>query len=329
MRTRQNETKWLEIVKFTDEPDQRYLLDHGTADWLLDQINEPDLSYPQLICCIGAAQKPISLPDFIPEIPATSSKRRSRNASIHLRAGDQWCTSTNPILLADIDVKASNVRCTQRSAYRSKRIWPIVDWDLTDRIIQCPIVLPFTDVVCVFADDFEVNPRDGLKAALRELERLPFFSELDTGTPSIITPHIFFITSAQATPESHCEKIRHNCTFIQPSTTVSLEWLIKEQLARKEAFRKATQHSISAINLPCFLQKAIQHVAKTRDHCFNIIKGSKAVPANLQSLLGDFIKLTEQHNINAKLTRRVIASTLIHHAYYPPSHRKLFLGRLR
>ena len=309
---------WIELASYTVTSPKRCLIDHGTIQRLATKLSNPHSQYPQIVLCVGAAQKSKAVSDLFPFVAPRCD--RLQRATMDLYVSEGSLQDKYPLLVADVDLAAIEATHDYEIRCHEAKVWHIEDWDAAAKMIQIPVVLPFADVFCVFADDFGTNATDGLVNAVGDLTRLPLYAEELTGLPSRVIPHVFFITSAFKLPEIQCRKLRQNSSFIESSNMNALRSEISAKLILKRCSRTEDQFLFSALDLPWFISRAVHHTSQTRTRSFDVIKAFKEVPPKLTESLCSFVNLAEQHKIHPQVTQCVIAAALLSHAYYPPSH---------
>lgn len=311
----------------------------------------PSKQCPTLAFFLGNKTRDTALKHLFPN----NNIRRSRTApsAINLRIDNGSSGTDNPILFADCDP----LQCT----------WPLQDYhqapcheqtnlplswalshqvDLLDVLIA-RLLFPFTDVICIFAED--VGGLDAAGNLLIKWARLGRPSTL----PDLVRPQVLVITDGDSSASiTHSmlewDDFRYHVVQTEKvDLTQSFAAIKVIQLAGehsspmvryrglKDAVCKALDESrrvkalnttlFSAVHQAALFQNALSHVAQTIQEPFDIIHSTRKeneVQADYSTHLERFFSLTTKLKLPYDSIAHYVASAILVDAYPPKMHRK-------
>ncbi|KAK4551691.1 hypothetical protein LTR86_010978 [Recurvomyces mirabilis] len=136
-------------------PTQSSLADSLRLDRLVDQLPNGDDQQPLVLACIGSAEKRHALEQLLPadKIKVNNSYSSLCDAYLDSTTRD----NAHPVLLLDIDVNSGPAPHNAQALCHQFRPLPAQSAEVAENVrlqLIRDVLIPFSDVVCIFADDF-------------------------------------------------------------------------------------------------------------------------------------------------------------------------------
>lgn len=318
------------------------LVDPHRLRRLIETLPEPDQQAPLMVACYGTTEKRIALSQLFPANDAKNRDRRPAMCKIYTDAISSH--DTNPILFIDIDpnygppLQDTNAHCHQFQAHKIRQRPNKVN--INHLLMNC-LLLPFTDVVCVFADDIGGIP--GVKQHLQ--------SWADTGIEAAPLQHqvrvlIVILGSSPETVESHItgfwEEIKEsslNHTFPKISFEVfSIEGpenaryiplrdpLLRRELDAARIERQDRMHLFSGVHLASLFSQCLAHISTNLRQPFHFLGASRQgipIPPYFADCVTAFLRASHRHDMPYQTVASLLASSLLMQACPPSAHGKV------
>lgn len=314
------------------------LEDTGQLSRIIEQLPRPAEQYPRFIHLIGTRAKDDALRELFP-----SSRRRRRTGAINLRLQTSSMGSDHPVCFADSNPfskrkAAEDLRlCHDESSHVTA--WSTGDHTSFD-VLHSRLLFLFSDVVCVFADDYS-----GLPALAEQVRTWVKIGNAST-LPLQVRPRLIVVTSNRGTfhdletedfrAEIHTMVggiIERNFQSVKLfrladdhlSSAVRHLRLKDEMLVKAEEMKGVRQHHrclFSALHLEAFFRQAVQHTASTITESFDFVAAGQL--SNMRDsyayYLQTFLEVVEQIKPAYDVISSSIASSILADAYPPRSH---------
>ncbi|KAL8939685.1 MAG: hypothetical protein Q9216_003225 [Gyalolechia sp. 2 TL-2023] len=264
---------------------------------ILEELTEPRIQYPSIIFFLGKYNRDLALRQIFPR---NNIRRTQHNGTINLRLDSSTMSADYPIWFADSD-PLSKIHSSTGMHTCHDTISKVLGWSTSQSlnpldIIYYRLIFPFTDVVCIFADDV-----GGLQAVALMLGRW-----IRTGSASTLPkehrPRLVIVTteedfSATCTvleiedlrhclqdQEGHSRESVFSSLIVLRLTGDSVSQLARHRRLKEVLLQEVdtcrllrVQHRtlFSAIHLQAFFRQALTHVAKTVSEPFDPIKTSR------------------------------------------------------
>lgn len=308
------------------------LHDIGRFSRVAQELTNPKEQCPRLVHLVGSKARDVAIRELFPH---NNTKKTRGHGLANFRADVASFNSETPLLFADSDpfaeIPASHSleRCHDVTTYpttwsRSTRHSPL-------DILHARLLFLFTDVICIFADDFP-NLVD-------VAGRLVNWMVIGSGSilPTRIRPRVLIVTS-----DSDPSIVIQAKDFEQCFSSIDLFPLAGDGLSPsaryrplKEAIRAHTrslqdlrrQHGFlfSADHLAVFFQYAVQHTASTILRPFDFVRESRRgneVGEDYREHVANFLSLCKKFRLPYDSIASYIASTILMDAYPPGMHRE-------
>ncbi|KIW09696.1 hypothetical protein PV08_12039 [Exophiala spinifera] len=155
-----NHHPWLRIC---EQGYETSLIDTGRLQTLGSRFEQPEDIYPSLIVLVGQQAKSVALEKLFDVPRSRLFKSKPYIGDIDLHVASAPPSSRRPILIATGSVGSERVRHTpNRHRCRDGSLWPLRTgpgrseshhMQRTEQAIYSRLLLPFTDVFCIFASD--------------------------------------------------------------------------------------------------------------------------------------------------------------------------------
>lgn len=241
-----------------------------------------------------------------------------------------------PYLFADTDLFLQKY-----SSWYKSSLYPI-NWPSSSKqevldAVFARLLLLFSDVVCIFADDYE-DP-EYITAQLSKWANLGSASTL----PRDVRPQVVIVTSKRSftlknlfpnldtqSQARMLEAFPSIIPFYVPENQLS--HMAQHRPLKELLFRLADQarnvrrrHNclFSALHLNAFFDQAVEHTAATKDQPFDFIKRSRngnEVQDNYVGHLSTFLQLGKTHSLSYDDVAFFLASTIVLDSYPPGMH---------
>ena len=157
---------------------------------ILAELTEPHIQYPSVILFLGNKVRDLALRQIFPR---NNLRRTHKNGIINLRLDSSTISADYPIWFADSDplTKIPGSNGTQAC---HENISKALTWSTSQNsnpldMIYCRLIFPFTDVICIFADDL-----GGLRAVTLILSRWIHARAAST-LPGKVRPRLVIVTT--------------------------------------------------------------------------------------------------------------------------------------
>jgi len=328
--------------------DQDFHLHYGNRTrYVVQEMTHPSTQYPSMVFFIGKKSKDIALRQIFPN----NNLGRGQTQNINLRLDSTTFSSDFPLLLADGDPFAI---CPYRlgvMACHENRTFPIA-WraprtQSVTRALYARLVSLFSDVICIFADDF---------GGLHEVGNL-LIAWIRLGSPSRssidIRPRVVIVVNEEAAAATHNvldfkdlefmlqqEDQKKRDSVFSSITLMHIAGDHISELARHRRLKEVLLGEVdksrivrmeqrmlfSASHFLAFVERAIYHVTQTITVPFDFIQNTRLddpVDHDFCRHLFSFIDKARAFFISYEDLGSFIASTLLLDAYPPRMHSKL------
>ena len=326
---------WVAASKSSDV----VLWDCGRVSRVLRELTNPSFQRPSTLLFVGRRTKDIALRELF---PWNNLKYPRRDGIATLRLDNATSQADFPTLFAESDplrVEAQDdatAICHETTAFPAQ--WQLPAGQSLYDVVHARILCLFTDVLCLFVDDFE----DFEDAVLR----LCAWSSLGRATTQFprVRPRVILVKNGvEPGPSSsydllEADRLRDQLKEGFASITVLL--LADEQISPPSRYRRLKEliqrradesrhvkQSVgclyTASHLDCFFRLSIRHTARSITEPFNFVAASRSYnPLNSEFAehVGRFLRVQPPLSLREKTTH--IASAILMDAYPPGMHCK-------
>ena len=328
--------EWLKLHRDRDEWSITY---EGRLQKLVADMTHADTQYPSLLLFIGKKNKKQALRALF---PAINHKRRSVQGIISLNIDPTTADAENPMLFAEANPENLPIKLNETAdcCHETKRYR--LDWvsdqypkpetgDVVDRIYSL-LLLPFTDVLCLFAEDF---------LSLEEVSNL-LCRWAERGQESAISrPRVIIIVTQTVNSADFIKSLPDVSKSFSSVTIIALldavevsptarYFPLKDALLREADYArraKITEQALfSATHLRAFFHKALIHFTTTTSLPFSFFRASREgsdIDDQFSAHLGSFLQLCYQHEVSLDDAATYIASAILVDSSPPGMHRKI------
>lgn len=324
-----------------------FQIDYGfRAQHILQEMTDAETQRPSMIFFIGAKFKDAALRELFPN---NNIRRGNRNGIVNIRLDSATISSDLPLLFADGDPQSpipqhvGTTTCHEHSTLS-------VTWQSKNNallpILYARLMAPFTDVICIFADDF-----NGLHDVASFLVRWIRLGS-PTTLPIVVRPRVVIVVNEEESAATYdvLEMELLRCKLEQESVAVRAEVFssisimhlagdhvsplaryrrLKEVLMREveEARNGRIEQRVhfSAVHFSAFFPLAIDHVAHSVlepfDHIARTRQGNP-VGEDYVNHVTNFISLGNDHFVSWNNLTSFLASSILMDAYPPRMHSK-------
>lgn len=335
-------TRWLRLEK----KDEGFALEvSDRAQRLLDGLPRPEKQTPSIIVLIGNESKQRLLHKL--GIDNTAPRGKRGHGEIHVSIAPSSVRLDSPIVIADGDIPAHNRlgRPWKRPLCHEVHIRPVISpvrkkvADVADHIYH-RLLLPFADVICLFATDL-----GGIEKTVRRLALW-----MDKGGPSSIEARPWLVIVVDDGPET--EALAAFGSLMRAETSIDLTdhfggirllsltkprnqrgyrgspWdrlrteLFKVSLSARQR-RLDVRHLFAARHLAGFLEYAASGAAEAPPAPFNFIRTSRInhpIADDLELHLGHFLRKFHSLDSLKRFALPMVASSFILDHYPPGMH---------
>ncbi|QSS66922.1 hypothetical protein I7I51_03134 [Histoplasma capsulatum] len=315
------------------------LEDTGRLGCVVRGLTHPSKQYPRLVHFIGSRIKDGALRQLCPD----KKRRGAKTGMINLHLDALSVNTPSPLLFADSDPfgQENSDRanpCHHGAAHPIS--WPLAaDWSFFD-ILHARLLFLFSDVICVFADDFPTL--HSVAARIHTWARIGSASSL----PSSTRPTLIVVTSGpgplsdllaedfraqiHAMGEAFSKSFRSIKLFrlVGDHLSPCARYLrLKEEILSKMQEAQDTRRQyhclFSSVHLDAFFRQAMQHTAMSISEQFDFIAASRVdnilhddYTGHLQTFLG----LCDRFKIPRGTVSSFMASSILMDAYPPRMH---------
>ena len=317
----------------------------GRVSRLLAEIPEPRLQYPSTIFFLGKRARDIALRQIFPR---NNLRRSQKHGTINLRLDSSTFSAEYPIFFADSDPLAPILSSLGTSQCHENISQPL-RWNSPSELkalgtIYCRLIFPFTDIVCIFADD--VGGLEAVAAMLRQW--------IDAGVSSNLAANVRPRLVIVITEEEHSstgtvlgladlrlllnqdDGANKNAVFssllVLQLAHDSISQLARHRRLKEVLFQELDalrllriQHRtlFSAIHVDGFFCKALVHVSLMCREPFDFIGSSRAdsqITSAFEEHLCDFLHLGRRRFVTYTALASYIASCLLMESFPPKMH---------
>ena len=334
-------TSWLDCSQTTEV----VLRDTGRLSRLSLELTNPARQRPSIILFVGRKTKELALRDLF---LWNNIKRSRREGLVTLRVDTLSLHSDFPIFFAESDPFSAPLH-SKASACHEASSWPL-QWSLSPGhslydVAHARLFTLFTDVVCIFADDFhdfeDVVSRIRAWAALGQA----------SGQFQMARPKAIIVKQGAGPGPSptydllDSEYLQYNLSqsdIVAFFSSVIVLHLADEQissLACHRPLKELIQRQIdeirhikqsivclfSALHLSWYFGQAVKHTARTGVEPFDYMASSRLanpISTDFSGHLGNFLKLSTQCNLPENTWTSYIASVILFDAYPQGMHHK-------
>lgn len=325
------------------------LMNPGSLKKIVGELTNPLAQHPSLLLFIGGKKKNQALRELFPN----QIKKGRQDGIVDLRIDNTSLYSDYPVLFAESDPSATTIPplsafCHETESFpvgwaKAATISNVYD------ILHARLICPFSDVLCVFADDFP-----NLESVVDRLKAWAIagggFDSPERVRPSVVVVQRGLEASASPTYDLlELEEVRLSLdtrVLRKFYSTIKILHLADEQISPLARFRRLKELLwrqmdemrnarsrnrclYSAVHLDKFFQMAISHTASSILRPFDFITASRLgneVDVDHASHLTTFLRLGKHHQIADDTVAAFVASSMLLDAYPPKMHSK-FLCR--
>ncbi len=328
------------------------LINTGRLARIVGELTNPATQQPSVLLFIGRKAKNLALRELFP-----NHVNKGRNEGIAtLRVDNTSLYSDHPVLFAESDpsatvISASNASCHETESFPVRWANATTVPDVYD-ILHARIFCPFSDVLCIFADDFPnfKSVVDRLKIwAIAGIGSSPF----EQVRPSVVIVKRGGEASASPTLDllemqdvqfSLDQKVLKNFY-----SSIKVLHLADEQISPLARFRRLKELLwrqmdemrnvrlrcrclYSAVHLNKFFQIAVSQTAASALRPFNFVTASRLgneVGPDHSDHLTSFLRFGMYRGLSNDTMASFIASSIVLDAYPPNMHRECCTGILQ
>ncbi|THC92162.1 hypothetical protein EYZ11_008377 [Aspergillus tanneri] len=317
------------------------LEDTGRLWRVIQELPNPSTQTPQLALFIGTNAKDTALKNIFPQ---NNISRRGEKGNINLRLQTDSINHDAPLFFADSSPfvknpsERSHVLCHETISHPAS--WKPSLYTVID-ILYARLLFLFSDVICVFADDFS-----SVQAVLL---RLMTWAEIGSAMPILpeLRPRLLVVVSEDGPHDaSQYEELQNMLqsytiqlkntfsavkifqlagTYLSPLARYQrLQLEIRSQTQQMFDIRQRTHMLLSALHFASLFVKAVEQTAQSTSQDFNFITVSRIrneVGSDYLEHLQTFLELARRHKTPYDSVASFIASSIIMDAYPPRMHR--------
>lgn len=332
------EIGWLDIGV---DQDTFTLLDHGRLERVVAEMANPAIQYPALCAFLGGRWKNTSLRHLYPR---NNIKRRDSEAAVRLRYDMRTWGSSQPTLIVDggLDFKSYPHSRAEDHIQKERSItWGKLADSTVLHAIWARLVFLFTDVVCIFADDFPglsdvanflascsgLGPASSMPGAVRPRVIIVLGNVSNGGLDNVQQAEVLhqglrdnssgpFSESFSAIHLIHLE----DDLLSETARHERLRALITGQLDDMHLIKQDHGVMINATQLVALFRSAFRHFADEVRQPFDIVKAARTynvVPPSLAVHLAHYQQVGMQSGLLYEELVPSIASALVMDHYVP------------
>ena len=330
-----------DLVEVSDS-EQLCLVDPHRLQRIVESLPDPDRQQPLVVACIGSTEKKFALRQLF---PANDPKVGDGRAGLCKAYGDALtANSANPIMYWDIEPghrpppQDTRAHCHQFQAFRmpSNNAAEEVSAVLVQRLL-----LPFADVVCIFAEDF-----GGLSKVTSHLQ---LWTSLGTAASTwslgarlvVVVPHdtsgITELEEAEFLENTRALGITKafRSLRVQRVSTKPLrnarylllrESVLEFELESSRADRDVRLCMYTATHLASLFSQCLAHTAKMSGEPFNHLMATRhGIPElpHFADCLSALLRASTRESVPHSTIASILATSLLMQAYPPSSHSQL------
>ncbi|KAL2435307.1 hypothetical protein ABEF95_015325 [Exophiala dermatitidis] len=347
-----NHHSWLRIC---EQGYETSLIDTGRLQTLSSRFEQPDDACPSLIIFVGQQAKSIALEKLFDIHRSRLFKGNNYIGDIDLHVVPETPGSRRPILIATGSVGSKRIRRTpNRHRCHDGSRWPLrtvpgglepYHMQRTEQAIYSRLLLPFTDVFCIFASDLGGfrGVASQLAGWLRDVT-VPISTPFTRPSVVVVTDKIPLTPMAETETQKALLLLLNEETSQDPSVLFSfievlavphsqkfrsqgsLERLKHQLLLRirkAEQFRREARTLYSLTHFAAFFESACEHFSTSDSEPFDFIKASRChnPPAEDHTVhLTNFLRTYDTAQDLTNFAVPVIASSLMIDSLPPGCH---------
>jgi hypothetical protein len=319
--------------------DWLYIFPKGT-DWLvaggdclenmISSLNDPHIQYPSTVLMVGGHERNAAQIEMFPCLDFSESRGLAQ-----LRADPSTLDHDHPLLVASLDTEnAYNKLQPPRSTFgniRHRLEW-LLPTTATETLVDTVVgrvLLLFTDVICIFLDDFP-TPEEGFHLVQRWEEAA---QTLPPWKPRVILvtsrgPVDKHMLSTPMFGEVRQVELRsRNSKQLRSQRYRRLERVIRQSVGIVQKRKFACKRLFSAIHFNAFFKLALQHAASRIPEGFNFILATRQlheIDDRFVQYLETFLELCVASHVSRDTVLRYIASAIILDSLPPRMYRKCY-----
>ena len=334
---------WFDV---TAESEGWSLIDTGRMRRIIDGMNRPSIQYPTVLFCIGNTVKVQALRALFPDNNIT---RCTAAGLVRLHLSTRTAASAHPVLLLEGNPpgrRRSRESDSHRRASTARRRYPIRTYgapneDKLQHRLYGQLLLPFTHVLCVFADDFPNwdSVRNFLAIAAVHMEAVAPLGHVRPQVVIVLTDpsqnvcHDLNLTDRLMPPDivKHYAApptildLRHRHELSPAAAFEPLRSTLLEEVRRARQARIDSHMLLSAKHLEALLDQATSHVAREPDmkfDCIRAARGNNIVDDAVSDHISEFLRQSDRAGLSDEEVHSFIGSALLMDAYPPQMHSK-------
>lgn len=311
---------------------------------ILQEMTNAEIQSPSMMFFIGSKAKDAALRQLFPN---NNIRRGYRNGIVNLRLDSSTISSDLPILFADGDPRTLIPRQLGTIPCHEQSTSPL-EWQprLNDDImltLYARLIAPFTDVICVFADDF-----NGLDDVASFLVRWVKMGDPST-SPIVIRPRVLIVAREEKAATYNVlemEELRHRLdaeSLVAREEVFSLilimhlagdhislrarhrrlKELLMTELEKARNERIQQRFHFSALHFGAFFRQSIRHVTRTITEPFDFVASARKnneVKDDYMNHVGNLVKLCKEYFVPYQSVTSFLASSILMDAYPPGMH---------
>ncbi|MCJ1342943.1 hypothetical protein MMC31_001132 [Peltigera leucophlebia] len=331
--------EWLQVLG-SQEP---RLLDPGRISLLARELSDPTCQYPSSVHLVGNNVKSQARRALFPD---NNFGKGYCDGVATLRADNSSILSENPIFFAESNPDTQNPPLTAKDSSTCMIESFPIQWGHDPKklinVLHARLFCLFTDVICIFADDFteytqviqlleswaatgsasfnEIRPRviivrGGVQASPSITNEFLKVDNLHEGLSQQCLK--LFFSSIKVLHLAH-EQISSMARFRR------LKELILTEINEMRIMRKSFSCLYSAIHISSFFRMAVAHTAASLSQPFDFISASRRgneIQSDFADHLFRFLKIGESYEIPREAQMKFISLNILQDAYPPKMHR--------
>ena len=318
------------------------IINSGRLTRIVGELTNPTAQRPSVLFFIGQKAKSQALRELFPN----HIKKGRHDGVATLRVDNTSLYSDYPVLFADSDPSTSVTSKLETSCHETES-FP-VRWATSmtvpdvSNILHARILLPFSDVLCIFADDFpDLNSI---------VNRLKYWAIAGGGSshpgPSVVI--VRYSSNVSASPTLDLLEMQDIQSGLDQKvlkdfySSIKILYLADEQISPLARFRRLKEllwrqmdemrnirlhcrRLYSAVHLEKFFQIAVSQTASSILRPVDFVTasrlGNEVGPDHLNHLTS-FLRLGKDRGVSNDTMASFIASTILLDAYPPKMHRR-------
>ncbi|PYH40993.1 patatin-like phospholipase family protein [Aspergillus saccharolyticus JOP 1030-1] len=331
-------TEWLDVGASQEGV---FVRDYGRLEQVTLDLAQRSQQTPLLTLFLGSHTKEIALQYLF---PSNNIRRTRAKSAIGLRYDLLSANNPEPILIADGEPGKAPVDLDQDAYLRKASDYPITWGPATASaalgFLYARLVLLFTDIVCIFADDFPslASIADFLVSCVK--------AGSASSLPKTVRPRIVVLVAGDpCDPASTASEAKEfyrklhtpgadrlrscfasvNLASFDPrlpavSQYERLRTYLKDQLNQIKATRLDNWSLFSAAHLCAYFQAAVKHTAGSIEQTFDFVQATREhnpVPRGLDRRISHYLDIGLQNNCSLQVLLASLISALLMDHYVP------------